>query len=69
MPKNWSRAKKVIFITILFALASLAIEFCQYHFALGLAEADDVMNNTLGTLIGALVSTIQVKWKPCKPKL
>lgn len=66
LPKNWRRAKKVIFITILFALVSLAIEFCQYHFALGQAEADDVMHNTLGALIGALVSTISIKWKPCK---
>ena len=60
LPKNWSRAKRTIFVTILFALVSLAIEFCQYHFALGQAEADDVIHNTLGALIGALVNTIPV---------
>lgn len=60
LPKNWSRAKRIIFVTILFALVSLAIEFCQYHFALGQAEADDVIHNTLGALIGALISTIPV---------
>ena len=60
LPKNWSRAKRIIFVTILFALMSVAIEFCQYHFALGQAEADDVIHNTLGALIGALVSTIPV---------
>lgn len=60
LPKHWNRAKRIIFVTILFALVSLAIEFCQYHFALGQAEADDVIHNTLGALIGALISTIPV---------
>ena len=60
LPKNWSRAKRIIFVTILFALVSIIIEYCQYHFALGQAEADDVIHNTLGALIGALVSTIPV---------
>ena len=27
LPKNWSRAKRIIFVTILFALVSFAIEF------------------------------------------
>lgn len=59
-PKHWSRAKRIIFVTILFALMSVAIEFCQYHFALGQAETDDVIHNTLGALIGSLVNTIPV---------
>ena len=57
-----------ILVAALFALVSAGIEFCQYHFALGQAEADDVIHNALGALIGALISTIPVKWKPGKLK-
>ena len=64
LPKSWSRAKRVILVAVLFALVSVGIEFCQYHFALGQAEVDDVIHNTLGTLIGALICTIHLKWKP-----
>lgn len=68
LPKSWSRAKRVILVAVLFALVSVGIEFCQYHFALGQAEVDDVIHNTLGALIGALVCTINLKWKPYKSK-
>lgn len=61
LPKSWSRAKRVILVAVLFALVSAGIEFCQYHFALGQAEVDDVIHNVLGALIGALISTIPVK--------
>ena len=68
LPKSWSRAKRVILVAVLCALVSAGIEFCQYHFALGQAEVDDVIHNALGALIGALISTIPVKWKPEKLK-
>ena len=68
LPKNWSQAKRVILVAVLFAMVSVGIEFCQYHFALGQAEVDDVIHNSLGALIGALISTIPVKWKPVKLK-
>ena len=68
LPKSWSQAKRVILVAVLFALVSAGIEFCQYHFALGQAEVDDVIHNALGALIGALISTIPVKWKPGKLK-
>ena len=68
LPKSWSRAKRVILVAGLFALVSAGIEFCQYHFALGQAEVDDVIHNALGALIGALVCTINLKWKPYKSK-
>ena len=61
LPKSWSLAKRVILVAVLFALVSAGIEFCQYHFALGQAEVDDVIHNALGALIGALISTIPVK--------
>ena len=61
LPKNWNQAKRIILITVFFAMVSFSIEFCQYHFALGQAEADDVLHNTLGALVGALIGTIQIK--------
>ena len=64
LPKSWSLAKRVILVAALFALVSAGIEFCQYHFALGQAEVDDVIHNALGAFIGALVCTINLKWKP-----
>lgn len=68
LPKSWNRAKKVILVALLFAVVSVGIEFCQYHFALGQAEIDDVIHNALGALIGALISAIPVKWRPGKLK-
>lgn len=68
LPKRWRRGKKVLFVAGLLALVSVGIEFCQYQFALGQAEVDDVIHNTLGALIGALVCTIHLQWKPYKSK-
>ena len=51
LPKKW---KLNVFCTILFALMlSVGIEFAQYHYQLGRAEIDDVICNTLGTVIGS----------------
>ena len=68
LPKRWRRGKKVLFVAGLLALVSVGIEFCQYHFALGQAEVDDVIHNTVGALVGALVCTINLKCKPYKSK-
>lgn len=68
MPKRRGRTKRVIFVAVLFALASVSIEFCQYYFALGQAEIDDVIHNTLGAIIGALICTMPIKWKSGKSK-
>ena len=44
-----------ILTTILSALTfSMLIELTQYIFALGLCETDDVIMNTLGTVIGTI---------------
>lgn len=60
-PKSWRRANRVILAAVLFALVSSGIEICQFHFVLGHAEIDDVIHNTLGALIGALLCTIHIK--------
>lgn len=66
LPKDWRRAQKLILTVVLFALLSAGIEVCQYHFALGQAEVDDVIHNTLGTLIGAMVSSIHISGRKSK---
>lgn len=44
--KKWWKA---LFAGVCF---SLIIEICQYVFALGLCELDDVISNSLGAMIG-----------------
>ena len=58
LPQRWRKIYKVLPLTIIFALLSISIEYTQYHFGLGLTETDDVIHNTLGTLLGALVCDI-----------
>ena len=67
LPRSWGRARKVILVAVLFALVSVGIEFCQYHFALGQAEVDDVIHNALGALVGALISAMPIPWTRGKP--
>lgn len=56
LPKRWHAAWKVILLTAIFALLSIGIEYTQYRFGLGLTEVDDVIHNTLGALLGAIIS-------------
>ena len=50
-----SQRRKIILFTIAFALIlSVVIESIQFFFALGRAETDDVLCNTLGTALGTL---------------
>lgn len=59
-PKTWKRCWKILLVAIVFALLSAGIEVCQYHFALGQAETDDVIHNALGAWIGAAVCTLHI---------
>lgn len=61
LPKRWKKVWKVVLVPCIFALVSIGIEYTQYRFALGLAETDDVIHNTLGTLIGALACGASIK--------
>lgn len=61
LPERWRRVKKLLFVSLLLALLSAGIEYCQFRFSLGQAETDDVIHNALGAFIGALVCTIHVK--------
>ena len=55
LPDNWRGKKKVILVTVLFAIISAGIELSQYHFALGQAEVDDMIHNALGAMLGAWI--------------
>lgn len=48
---NWQR---MLLTGALFALLSVGIEFLQFRFALGCPEIDDVLHNTVGTLLGTM---------------
>lgn len=61
LPKRWRKIWKVMLVTFVFALVSVGIEYSQYRFGLGLAEVDDVIHNTLGTLLGALACGAFIK--------
>ena len=47
------KRKILLSVIILFAM-SLVIELTQFFFALGLAETDDVIHNTLGAVTGSM---------------
>lgn len=44
--------------TLLGALCSIAIEITQYIFSLGYTDIDDVLFNTLGAFVGALIAKV-----------
>ena len=54
LPDKWSWRVRIMTTVLIGLAASLTIEYCQFRYSLGNAEADDVICNTLGALIGAL---------------
>lgn len=61
LPKRWIKVWGVVLVTCIFASLSTGIEYTQYRFAMGLAEADDVIHNTLGAFLGALACGASIK--------
>lgn len=53
LPRTWHRWWRIVLTTLTGCVLSAGIEYAQYHFALGMAETDDVICNTLGAFIGA----------------
>lgn len=53
LPRKWHRWLRIIFTTLVGCALSAGIEYAQYRYALGLAETDDVICNTLGAFIGS----------------
>lgn len=61
LPKRWNGFQKAGFLVSVALLFSIGIEYCQYRFAMGLAETDDVIHNLLGTCIGIALDSIGKK--------
>lgn len=61
LPAGWRGRRKILWTAAILAMVSIAIEFAQYRFALGLAETDDVIHNTLGALLGAVCCGASIK--------
>ena len=53
LPRKWHRWLRIILTTLIGCIRSAGIEYAQYRYALGLAETDDVICNTLGAFIGS----------------
>ena len=53
LPRKWHRWLRIILTTFVGCALSAGIEYAQYRYALGLAETDDVICNTMGAFLGA----------------
>lgn len=53
LPQKWHRWLRIALTTLIGCILSAGIEYAQYRCALGLAETDDVICNTLGAFLGA----------------
>lgn len=53
LPRKWHRWGRIILTTLVGCALSAGIEYAQYRYALGLAETDDVICNTLGAFLGS----------------
>lgn len=61
LPRKWAISRRVLLVVLLGIAVSITVEWAQYHFALGTAETDDVICNTLGAFLGALPILITAK--------
>lgn len=53
LPQKRHRWVRVALTTLIGCIFSTGIEYAQYRYALGMAEVDDVICNTLGAFIGS----------------
>ena len=53
LPRKWHRWLRIILTTLVGCILSAGIEYAQYRYALGMAEVDDVICNTLGAFLGS----------------
>lgn len=61
LPRKWHPVLTILLVCIVFAGISMGIEYCQYAHALGQAEVDDVIHNTLGALIGGMAGRYLIR--------
>lgn len=53
LTQKWHRWGRIALTTLVGCAISAGIEYTQYRYALGMAETDDVICNTLGAFLGA----------------
>ncbi len=53
LPQKWHRWLKIDLTALISCILSAGIEYTQYRYALGMAEVDDVICNTLGAFVGS----------------
>lgn len=53
LPRKWHRWGRIALTMLVGCALSAGIEYAQYRYALGMAEVDDVICNTLGAFIGS----------------
>ena len=53
LPRKWHRWGRIALTTFVGCILSVGIEYTQYRYALGMAETDDVICNTLGAFLGS----------------
>lgn len=57
-----STAKRILLTNLIGLLLSVTVEAIQYFCSLGMSETDDVICNTLGTVIGACAYPLSLLW-------
>lgn len=62
LPRKWPGWLRCILVVLLLAAMSAGIEWMQYRFSLGQCEIDDVLHNTVGALLGVLISLYARKY-------
>lgn len=64
LPFVVGKGRVSVFLTVVVALFfSAGIEYMQYRYALGRCEVDDIIMNTMGTLIGCLGYWLFCNWE------
>lgn len=57
-PARWPKVIGIIIPTLLLGGLSFAIELIQLYHNLGLAQMDDILHNTIGAFLGAIVALV-----------
>ncbi len=68
LPRKWSRWGRIALTTALCCVLSVGIEYAQYLYALGMAETDDVICNTLGGVLGACFLLVAHGIQTCRER-
>lgn len=54
LPEGWKKWCRVLLTFVVLCALSCGIEYAQFIYALGQAEIDDVIHNSLGALLGGV---------------